>query len=150
MVGGRGRHLREDAAAPVWSCCFVPPQSAEIAQINLLFARLGQYVCVLCAYVCKCLLSSIFSFTLIKCSRVTTDECPRDALGFPKAFWYGSYSKSVWLRLLVFISYVMCMNLLTHICVCMCVSLFVCTSCSCVEVYVSMCARRTEVTKEAV
>ena len=44
-------HLGENAAAPVWSCCFVPLQSAEIAQINLLFAWLGQYVCVLCACV---------------------------------------------------------------------------------------------------
>lgn len=41
----------EDAAAPVWSCCFVPLQCTEIAQINLLFAWLGQYVCV---FVCMC------------------------------------------------------------------------------------------------
>ena len=77
---GCGPHLREDAAAPVWSCCFVPPQSAEIAQINLLFAWLGQYVCVLCACVCKRLLSTTFPFILIECSGVTTDKCPRDYL----------------------------------------------------------------------
>lgn len=80
LGGRRGPHLREDAAAPVWSCCFVPPQSAEIAQINLLFAWLGQYVCVLCACVCKRLLSTTFPFILIECSGVTTDECPRDYL----------------------------------------------------------------------
>lgn len=56
--GGSQPHLKEDAGAPVWSCCFVPPQRVEIAQINLLFAWLGQYVCVLCARVCKCSLSS--------------------------------------------------------------------------------------------
>ena len=42
VEGGHKPHLREDAAAaaapPGCSCCFVPLQRAEIAQINLLFA----------------------------------------------------------------------------------------------------------------
>lgn len=89
MVGGCGPHLKEDAAAPAWSCCFVPPQSSEIAQINLLFAWLGQYVCVLCACVCKCMVASDFPFILIECSGVTTGECPTDYLHrvFPKGFF---------------------------------------------------------------
>lgn len=82
----QGLILMEDAADPVWSCCFVPLQSAEIAQINLLFAWLGQYVCVLCACVWKCLLSSLFPFILIECSGVTTDECTEETActGFSK------------------------------------------------------------------
>lgn len=82
-VGDAGPHLREDAAAPVWPCCFVPPQCTEIAQINLLFAWLGQHVCVFfffCACVCSWSQLSHFPlrFNRIECSGVTTEECLGD------------------------------------------------------------------------